>query len=132
MSEVFTPDYKPINKFDSIAFKLWKQVYDYRMSKKIRPITLGKSKVKSWTNEIRIMIEKDERSENEIDEVLSFIQTDDFWAKIILSPSKLRRHFETLLSEARTIKVKKPMRNIFSIGNDQNLSDTMNYNTPFR
>ena len=130
MSEVFTPDYKPNNTYESIAFKLWKQVYDYLFEKNIKPIALGRSKVSVWTNDIRLIIESDERTESEIDEVLKYISTNDFWMKNILSTAKLRQQFERLLMEARA-PIKAKSNNIqFAAGNDQILSDQMDYSKP--
>ncbi len=120
MSEVFTPDYKPINNYDSISFKIWKQVYENMNEKNIRPTTLQKTKVKNWTNDVKLMIEKDGRTEEEIDEVLKFLRENDFWAENIKCTSKLREKFEDLLSRARTPKLnRKEMSSAFK-GSEQN------------
>jgi len=103
MSEVFTSDYEPINAYDSIAFKFWKQIYDNFIAKDIKPTSLQRSKIKEWTREVRLMIEKDGRTEDEINELIDFLAKDSFWANNIKSTSKLREKFEDLLSRARTI-----------------------------
>jgi len=101
MSDAFSTDYKPINDFDSIAFILWKQCYDNRVQKKITPTILLKAKPEAWTRDIRLMIERDQRTEQEITEVLKWLKTDSFWADNILSPEKLRSQFERLQLEMR-------------------------------
>lgn len=103
MSEVFTSDYEPINTYDSIAFKFWKQIYDNLIAKDIKPTSLQRSKIKEWTREVRLMIEKDSRTEDEINELIDFLAKDSFWANNIKSTSKLREKFEDLLSRTRTI-----------------------------
>ncbi len=130
MSAVFTPDYKPLNNYDSIAFKLWKQVYEKLIKKNITPTSLQKAKVKDWTDDIGLMIESDGRTDVEIVEILNFLKENDFWANNILSTSKLRQKFERLLLEARTSNKKRQSLSNHSIGNDQNLSETMDYNLP--
>jgi len=101
MSDAFSTDYKPINDFDSIAFILWKQCYDNRVQKKITPTILLKAKPEAWTRDIRLMIERDQRTEQEITEVLKWLKTDSFWSDNILSPEKLRGQFERLQLEMR-------------------------------
>jgi len=107
MSGVFNPDYKPQNTFDSIAFRLWNQCYDNRIAKNIKPTILAKAKVKDWSNEVRLMINQDERTEAEIIEVLEFLKSDSFWCKNIESTAKLRKRFERLQLEIKTPKAKK-------------------------
>lgn len=49
-----------------------------------------------WANTIRLMRERDNRSDEEIRRVFQFANNDDFWKSNILSPAKLREKFDTL------------------------------------
>ncbi len=125
-SEVFTPDYKPINNYDSISYRLWRQVYDNLLAKGIEPKSLLRTKIKEWTNEVRLMIEKDGRTENEINELINFLARDPFWANNIKSTSKLREKFEDLLSRARTKKHTSQQMSIAFRESEQNYQTALN------
>ena len=55
-----------------------------------------------WIDHIRLMVEVDNRTHGEMIEVYEFLQTSDFWQKVILSTAKLRKQFEKLIIEARS------------------------------
>lgn len=107
LPDAFSTGYTPINVFDSLAYKLWKQCIDNRQAKMIRPTTLLNAKPKIWADHIRLMIERDGRTEAEIIEVLNYLPIDEFWPDNILSTEKLRIKFETLQSKMRTPKYKR-------------------------
>lgn len=50
-----------------------------------------------WIDSIRLMIESDKQTLENIRLVFQFLQTNDFWKKNILSTTKLREKFNTLL-----------------------------------
>ena len=50
----------------------------------------------SWTKDIRLMIERDGRSVEQIRFIIDWCQDDSFWRSNILSPSKLRAKFDQL------------------------------------
>lgn len=52
--------------------------------------------LKAWAEEIRLMRERDNRTDDEIRAVFTWANTDDFWKKNILSPRKLREKFTQL------------------------------------
>ncbi len=54
-------------------------------------------KIEAWANEVRLMMERDNRTLGEIDAVIEFSQTDEFWRNNILSMQKLRKQFTQLL-----------------------------------
>ena len=122
-SNTFSIDYHPLNGFDILAFKLWKQIYDDITGKGITPTTLLKAKPQVWINQIRLMIETDLRTEAEILEILKFLKSDEFWKSNILSPEKLRKQFERLQGECR--KTKRKTGKILSF--NQGLAE-MDYN----
>lgn len=58
MSDAFSTDYTPSTIFYSLAYQLWMQCYDNRVTKKIKPIILQKAKPETWANKIATNINK--------------------------------------------------------------------------
>lgn len=52
-----------------------------------------------WANEFRLMMERDKRDGEEIQDLIIKTQNDNFWKKNILSPSKLRKQYDRLVME---------------------------------
>ena len=50
----------------------------------------------SWIKDIRLMIERDGRSVEQVKFIIDWCQNDSFWRSNILSPSKLRAKFDQL------------------------------------
>jgi hypothetical protein len=57
-----------------------------------------------WANEFRLMIERDNRTEEQLKYLIDWCQQDSFWKTNILSPKNLRKHFDRLVL---TIKSEK-------------------------
>lgn len=55
-----------------------------------------KPNLESWANTFRLMIERDNRTGKEIQDVILWCQQDNFWYKNILSADKLRKQFDRL------------------------------------
>jgi len=65
---------------------------------------LPKAKEKSvrrWAVDIDRMLRLDEREPNEVEEVITWSQGDDFWSSNILSGSKLREQYDKLFVQMR-------------------------------
>jgi len=54
-------------------------------------------KIEIWADEIRKLREIDKQTPEEIEKVIKWCQDDDFWKSNILSTTKLRKQFPTLL-----------------------------------
>ena len=64
---------------------------------------------KKWVDDIRLMMERDERTYEQIKYLIDWSQNDSFWKTNILSPSKLREKFDQLrLNVIREHKLKEP------------------------
>lgn len=64
----------------------------------------------SWANNIRLMVEADNRKENDIEKVIEWCQSDNFWKSNILSVKKLREKYDTLfLQMKRPQQQQKPL-----------------------
>lgn len=59
------------------------------------PDTLAKKQ--KWATEIDRLLRIDERDKREVCKVIKFATSDDFWKSNILSPKKLRQHYDTLV-----------------------------------
>src|SRR5699024_3943236 len=55
--------------------------------------------LESWANDFRLMMEIDKREGKEIQELILFSQSHDFWYKNILSAGKLREKYDVLILE---------------------------------
>lgn len=62
----------------------------------------------SWADTIRLMRERDNRSINDIMDTFTFANNDDFWQDNILSPLKLRKHFDKLQIKINKLKPLEP------------------------
>ena len=58
-----------------------------------------KPNLESWANDFRLMMEIDKREGKEIQELILFSQSHDFWYKNILSAGKLRKKYDVLILE---------------------------------
>jgi hypothetical protein len=72
-----------------------------------------------WADDFRLMRERDNRTDEAIKYLIKWTQKDDFWSTNILSPTKLRKQFDTLVvkikkekgkGQSKTIKNKKEIR----------------------
>jgi len=55
-----------------------------------------KPDLNSWANQIRLMLERDGHNRENIKILFTWANNDHFWQSIILSPSKLRKQWDTL------------------------------------
>ncbi|WP_144508082.1 DNA replication protein DnaD [Bacillus mycoides] len=72
----------------------------------------------AWSNDFRLMREKDKRDLQEIKDVIDWCQADPFWQGNILSPKKLRERFDQLTIQMNSKKGAK--NNAESSGSNTN------------
>ena len=75
-----------------LACHLWHDVNSLQPNNK----TTQRAKVKTWAEPIRLMVEQDDRTYEEIWDLWKRVQKDEFWITNILSPAKLRDKFDQL------------------------------------
>ena len=80
------------NKNVVLACHLWHDVDSLQPNNK----TTQRAKVKTWAEPIRLMVEQDDRTYEEIWDLWKRVQKDEFWRTNILSPAKLREKFDQL------------------------------------
>jgi hypothetical protein len=99
---------KNVNKKDSSP----KQVYDeqsihYKLALKLYENILvnnsdyKKPNLQTWANDVRLMMERDNRTEEQIVYLMDWVQNDSFWKSNILSVSKLREKFDQLVMRVK-------------------------------
>lgn len=52
-----------------------------------------------WANEIRLLRERDQRTDGEIRDLFGWANRNDFWRGNILSPANLRKHWDKLMAQ---------------------------------
>lgn len=57
--------------------------------------------LQKWADDIRLMMERDKRTEQQIAYLIDWCQQDSFWKANILSPAKLRKQFDHLVIKTR-------------------------------
>lgn len=78
---------------------------------------------KSWANTIRLMRESDNRDHTTMWKVFSWTNKDSFWCSNILSPTKLRKHFDKLQVKAN--ETNKPANGTPSGNAQQRVADAL-------
>ncbi|MGM0260446.1 hypothetical protein [Enterococcus sp. AZ102] len=68
---------------------------------------MEKADLDKWADTIRLMEEQDERTIQQIEYVLNWLPTNDFYFKTIRSPKKLREKIELIFVEIKNEKEKK-------------------------
>lgn len=61
---------------------------------------LTDSQKQKWADNIRLMIQRDNRAPQKIKNMIDWCQADDFWKQNILSTAKLRKQYDTMAPKA--------------------------------
>lgn len=67
-----------------------------------------------WQNDMRLLVENDDRSVDDVRRIIAWAQADPFWATNILSPAALRRNFTRLYLKAGNGHVSNGHANAYS------------------
>ena len=104
------------------SVKFNKESVEYKLSESLyQKILLNDSKAKEpnlykWAEDIDKLIRLDNRSVEEIEDVIDFVTEDEFWKTNILSTSKLRKQFpQVYLRAINTNKAKKTNANSWKV-----------------
>jgi hypothetical protein len=73
------------------------------MWEKIQSVTDDKKtpNFENWANTIRLIVEQDQRTPEEIWRTFQWANADPFWQDQILSPANLRKHFQALYAKSK-------------------------------
>lgn len=103
--------YNILNKMlidNNSPFFLFAQFLKTSILKNNPEAKITESQIKEWTNEARLMVERDKRDLEKMKVVLTWAHNNDFWIPNILSMSKFRKQYDTLTGQINREKAKKP------------------------
>ena len=63
---------------------------------------LTESQEQKWADHIRLMIQRDNRTPQQIKNMIDWSQADTFWRQNILSTAKLRKQYDTMAPKANS------------------------------
>ncbi|MBI4830353.1 MAG: hypothetical protein HY801_02120 [Candidatus Lindowbacteria bacterium] len=78
---------------DSVEYRLASLLYDLILRNNPGHM---KPDLKKWAHEVDLMLRRDGRTPEKVEEVMRWAQADDFWKANILSPCKLREKYDQL------------------------------------
>ena len=88
------------------------EICDMQLAEKLHSLILQndpnakKPNLEKWANDVRLMREKDGRTVEQIDYLITWCQQDSFWKSNILSTSKLREKATALITKIKSDKDK--------------------------
>lgn len=79
-----------------------------------------------WANDIRLMQDSDERTDEELHNIIDYIFTkDDFWRDQIQSPTSLRKHWDKIYPKVSPAKsLHKNLRNALDVMRELEMEDS--------
>jgi uncharacterized protein (UPF0335 family) len=102
-----------------IALSFWNLFKKNMEALNLKTTILNNAKFNEWVNPIRLLIEQDGKTKEEIREVYKFIRDDDFWGGQIRSTAKLRKkdkngekYFDKMLYQSRHEKNRKNNKSV--------------------
>lgn len=72
-----------------------------------------------WANTIRLTIERDERAGKDVQEMIVWATQHEFWANVILSPSSLRKHYDTMKAQKVKPRTTSGANKLQNTGSDE-------------
>jgi predicted phage replisome organizer len=91
-------------KFETFDMQLATKLYDMM---KENNDGVKKPNFDNWANEVRLMRERDNRTEEQIDYVIEYSQKDTFWSTVVLSVKSLRKNFDKIVVQIKKNKQNK-------------------------
>lgn len=94
---------KAVRKFakDSVEMKLALYLFTKIQQNNPEHKDLTDYQKQKWADHIRLMIERDNRTPQQIHNMIDWCQADDFWKQNILSTDKLRKQYDTMRPKAK-------------------------------
>jgi len=85
---------------ESIEYRLAMYLFDKIKQNNPEHKKLTESQKQKWADNIRLMIQRDNRAPQKIKNMIDWCQADDFWKQNILSTAKLRKQYDTMAPKA--------------------------------
>lgn len=96
LSEIYISDFPELNKDYIEIAKSFQQLFKRNLQEAGASTTVVDKANGKWIDDVRLMIESDKHSIQDLRDVFSFLQKDPFWKSNILSTSKLREQLPKL------------------------------------
>lgn len=93
------PSRKRVYDESSIHFKLANRLYQKIL---VNNPNHKKPNLQNWANDVRLMMERDKRNEEQITYLIDWCQSNEFWKSNILSISKLREKYDQLVIQIKS------------------------------
>ena len=93
---------------DSTEMKLAMYLYSKIKENNPEHRQLTDAQKQTWADHIRLMIERDNRTAEQIKNMIDWCQNDEFWKQNILSTAKLRKQYDTMRPKATAEYQRKP------------------------
>lgn len=93
-TEIKRTSRKQVYDEDGVHFRLANRLYQRIIENNSNA---KKPNLQTWANDMRLMMERDERTEEQIIYLIDWVQRDSFWMSNIMSPKKLREKFDQLV-----------------------------------
>ena len=104
-SQVSKEDYPPTEQqYYILANAFFDVFWDHAKELNLPLKNLNEADADEWTRQIRLMVEKNEATEDQIIEVGKFLKTNEFWKTNVRSVPKLREKFENIYASSKKIK----------------------------
>ena len=102
--------HKTKKKFDDDSTEMKLAMYLFAKIKENNPEhrQLTDAQKQSWADHIRLMIERDNRTAEQIKNMIDWCQNNEFWKQNILSTAKLRKQYDTMRPKATAEYQRKP------------------------
>ncbi|WP_143474367.1 hypothetical protein [Proteiniborus sp. DW1] len=68
--------------------------------------------LEKWSDTIRLTIERDKRTIDEMREIMKFVFKDDFWCTVVQSPTNLRKNWDKIWSKMKVSNKPKANNNL--------------------
>lgn len=91
-----------VREYYDIAKAFWELFYHNLTSIKGRVVNLERAKFGAWVDPIRLMVENDGVTLEQLREVFKFLQRSEFWKDKVQSTQKMREKFNTLYNQLKS------------------------------
>ena len=85
-----------------------------------------KPNLEKWANDVRLMMDNDKRTEEQIKYLMKWVQQDSFEMSNVLSPSKLRERFDPLVMKVKKEKGHTPNKQDEPVERKVDVGDELN------
>lgn len=111
---------KQVYDESSVHFQLANLLYEKIV---LDDSSFKKPNMNVWSDHIRLMMERDGRTEEQIKYLIEWSQSNPFWKSNILSTKKLREKATTLIRQIQAEKAKKQTSNQYARGRTEHVPD---------